>query len=137
MSTEWTFTERSAEGGTAVVVLTAEQAATIKALLTDTPDELQPTDQIVAHAKFWAADDSIPSVQALARAYLHAAERVRDYDRSFDLYHKASMDLMHAYKRAHPDVPANVWPDVGRVNAWAVEKLRARSPADDASPGPG
>jgi hypothetical protein len=42
---------------------------------------------------------------------------------SFELYHKASMALMHAYKRAHPDVPELVWPDATTVNVWAAEQI--------------
>ena len=53
-------------------------------------------------------------------------KKLEDYEHSFELYHKASMSLMNAYKRAHPEVPENVWPDATQVNVWAaklIEKL--------------
>jgi hypothetical protein len=53
---------------------------------------------------------------------------IEDYRQSFELYYKASTTLMEAYKRAHPEVPENLWPDASRVNLWAaaeIERLRA------------
>lgn len=50
-------------------------------------------------------------------------QEIEDYRRSFELYHKASMALMHAYKRAHPDVPEDVWPDAATVNEWAAAEI--------------
>lgn len=46
-----------------------------------------------------------------------------DFDKSHELYHRASMSLMHAYKRAHPEVPENIWPDVTKVSIWAAELI--------------
>ena len=54
---------------------------------------------------------------------------IEDYQRSFALYYKASMALMDAYKRTHPDVPDLVWPAATAVNVWAsgeIEALRAK-----------
>lgn len=48
-----------------------------------------------------------------------------EYARSFALYHKASMALMHAYKRMHPEIPENVWPDVAKVNEWAAKQIES------------
>jgi len=59
---------------------------------------------------------------------LERLEELEEYDHSFLLYEKASMALMHAYKGTHPEVPENVWPDTGEVNAWAaaeIERLTA------------
>lgn len=55
---------------------------------------------------------------------------LRDFERSFELYSKASRALALAYKRAHPGVPDNVWPDATRVNVWAAERIEQLSPAD-------
>lgn len=49
-------------------------------------------------------------------------EEIEDYERSFELYHRASMALMHVYKRAH-SMPENVWPDAAAVSEWAAEEI--------------
>jgi len=67
---------------------------------------------------------------ALVAKFVHSREvkpmkcpEYEDWRRSFDSNHEASMALMRAYKRAHPEVPANVWPDVTTVNVWAAEQI--------------
>jgi hypothetical protein len=53
---------------------------------------------------------------------------IADYASSFELYHKASMALMIAYKQAHPEEGLiKVWSDTTKVNVWAaaeIERLR-------------
>jgi hypothetical protein len=66
------------------------------------------------------ANEKVEEAREAARSY---AAEVVEYEQSFERYHKASMALMDAYKRAHPDVPKDVWPDVGVVNAWAVDQI--------------
>lgn len=51
---------------------------------------------------------------------------IDDYQRSAALYHRASMALMEAYKRAHSEVPEHVWPDAARVNEWAAKEIETR-----------
>jgi hypothetical protein len=58
----------------------------------------------------------------------HVAAQLQERDdlkRSFELFHRASMALMLAYKAAHPEVPGNVWPDMTATNVWAAEQLAA------------
>jgi hypothetical protein len=50
-------------------------------------------------------------------------KEIEDYAASFNLYHKASMALMRAYKQAHPEVPIHVWPDTSVVNEWAAQEI--------------
>ena len=54
------------------------------------------------------------------------AKQVDELEQSFELYRKASMVLMQAYKRAHPEVPENVWPDVTKVNMWAASLIEEK-----------
>lgn len=63
------------------------------------------------------------------RLFVKDAQReLADYERSFSLYHKASMALLDAYKKAHPEVPDGVWTDASKVSAWAAQELeRLRS----------
>lgn len=69
---------------------------------------------------------SLPSSSSVSVDLLRAAEaEISDYERSFELYHKASMALMRAYKRAHPNVPDGVWPDTGKVNEWTEAEIAA------------
>jgi hypothetical protein len=72
------------------------------------------------------SDQNAANYSALADEIRKLREQVADYEHSFQLYHQASMALMHAYKRAHPEVPDNVWPDVGQVNQWAAEQIAAK-----------
>lgn len=51
-------------------------------------------------------------------------EEHRDYQRSFALFEKAAATLMVAYKRAHPEVTDDIWPDMTTVNTWAAEQLK-------------
>jgi hypothetical protein len=60
---------------------------------------------------------------ALKRGNAERDAKIADYTHSFELYHTASMALMHAYKRAHPEVPEDVWPDATQVNVWAAEQI--------------
>jgi Skp family chaperone for outer membrane proteins len=54
---------------------------------------------------------------------LDRVQELVEYERSFALYHNASMALMHAYKAAHPEVPEDVWPDTTQVNEWAAAEI--------------
>jgi hypothetical protein len=68
-------------------------------------------------------DDVIAERDRLKQQVDTLTAEVKDYEASFDLYDEASMALMHAYMRAHPEVPENVWPDVTQVNVWAAEQI--------------
>lgn len=50
-------------------------------------------------------------------------KNLADFESSFKLYDHASRALMQSYKKAHPNVPENAWPDASRVNAWAASLL--------------
>jgi hypothetical protein len=67
-----------------------------------------------------SVDEGIALINAnVARVNAEIAE----YASSFELYHKASMALMRAYKQAHPEVPNDVWPDTMKVNVWAAAEI--------------
>jgi hypothetical protein len=61
------------------------------------------------------------------RSVVELLAELEDYKRSFELYHKASMALMRAYKEVHPEIPEDVWPDTTVVNVWAADIITKAS----------